>query len=169
MADLTAQAYEVLGSQPPPGHELLSTVVLHLTPPGGTAATGAGVMFGAVGGLASGLAAEKRAQHLPRKPTKDSDARVIAKAQQQLGLCRAMVWGVNQHNLLVFKAGGVRQRTPVKLVARIPVHVVVFEGHHKSRLAVTIRGVPVEVAGETKPMTELAEVLRSVVGPRPSA
>ena len=34
MADLTAQAYEVLGSQPPPGHELLSTVVLHLTPPG---------------------------------------------------------------------------------------------------------------------------------------
>ena len=50
MADLTAQAYEVLGSQPPPGHELLSTVVLHLTPPGGTAATGAGVMFGAVGG-----------------------------------------------------------------------------------------------------------------------
>ncbi|MFN8039791.1 MAG: hypothetical protein U0Q07_11335 [Acidimicrobiales bacterium] len=161
MADLAAQAYQVLGSEPPPGHELLAIAALHRTPPQGWG--------GVLGGGAIGAASEaSRGGAMPARPTKASDARAILKAQDALGLCKAMVWGVNQHNLLVFKAGGMRQRTPVKLVARIPVQAVTLEGHKKKSIAVTIRGVPVEVAGETAPMTELAEAIRSVIGGPPA-
>lgn len=157
MADLAAQVYEVLGGQPPAGHELLAVAALHRTPPQGW-----GGVLG--GGAVSAASEASRSDSMPARPRKASDARAIVKAQDAMGLCKAMVWGVNQHNLLVFRAGGMRQRTPVKLVARIPVQAVTLEGHKKKSVAVTIRGVPVEVAGETAPMTELAEAIRSVCG-----
>ena len=166
MADMVAKLYELLGGDPPPGHEIAAWVTVDLSGPDDAGwAKGGGLLGNALNAVETNMYGD-----MPAKAKPGADTRAVRSAQKEIGLPTTMLWAVNSHNLLIFRTTSVAVRRPTKLTARVALAEVSFEAQVTRRLAVRLRGVPVEVkARKQADLEQFTEALRSILPADPPA
>jgi hypothetical protein len=143
MDDLVTRIYAIIGEPPAPEYHLVAAAVFHVPPP--------------VAKLVVPTSAALSSLILP-----GPEDEKVQHTRKSLGLENLMVIGVNQRHLLGFSTNPVGPKRPRRLVTKVPVTAIRFDGIHGKTLAVRLQDVPTEFRGNPRDVDRMGWALQAV-------